>query len=866
MNIMRKLIRAASSVLVLCVALSSVCGHAQEQIRNPFYNNPIWRLWFENDEPINYTVPKGPRGEEARQIERGTLKPTPMEERLYPDFEQPVQGQAGLPVLRMFEEPPDVAGFWDDCYVTMDFGHSGIRNVYIGPDGNLSLRGQYMEIRKGSGGNVLSRCAIGANFTSQSYSHRGRHIVDDTQLNDDAERNFFFVNCIRATPAHRSYDDNDPEAVHDDYDGLYGHSYQSVGQSSSEVHALTKMLVAGGCMSREMKNRLKKHGLYAVALLTIFKAALPYTDANGQPVAWQNELRHRPAYSSHGRVEHRHFCRENVHYHSYDDAAHMRRMIDLARRMEVAPPIALLKVVDLTVEKDGQEIVSAASNDPRIKCNNRTILRVWGAPGETLKLRVDVRDSYDLGDNKLTYEWHPVYPNQGNLSVEEQEPGVFALTCKPDERLPKGRMPVMLVVRNEGELPSNPCFVNFYRPEPMELDNQLHFNTRALPEEARKKLEQFKVYPVTRNRRPVLDLGLDGDTLWCRPGEKVDLPLNASDPEGYSLTVYRWPGEVGEISAGHFRWRVPEEQAGMVPLHLIFSDGTGGYTGRLFKLVASARNNELPDGWRATLIGNPPQAGQVVMRDGEFVMAGSGSGLHYRDEGYMFACRSAGDEADLECNVAGLSLEGEGGGEPRFGLMVREHTDTGARHLYVAAVGDGGTAGGTAEAGSRTSPWGGARVAPQPVDGDAAVLRANHLRIVRVAGKVAGFVSEDGKLWQQVLSEGTKLEGEPLVGLALCGGGAESEARVRGRLVENDSVGLPVALVTSKARGKLEPPVTVEFFAPEGVDVSYSLDGADATTYTEQVEVTEKGKHVLRARLVRDGTPGPEVVTVFTVE
>jgi hypothetical protein len=48
--------------------------------------------------------------------------------------------------------------------------------------------------------------------------------------------------------------------------------------------------------------------------------------------------------------------------------------------------------------------------------------------------------------------------------------------------------------------------------------------------------------------------------------------------------------------------------------------------------------------------------------------------------------------------------------------------------------------------------------------------------------------------------------------------------------------------------------------------VRYALDGADEQPYEEPVEITDKGRHVVRSRMVADGEGGPEVITVFTVE
>ena len=320
------------------------------RIRNPYYAQPRWRLWTEDTTPIRYVgATRKARPDSDGSIfapaQPDMLSATPRENRLFPvfaDFDGPVD----LPTLETVGGQPTVAGFWDDCYVNMDLGHSRFRDVWMGSKQSIRLAGQFINVRSGMP-DARARLALGANFTSQSLALRGRQIVDDTLSNQQTERDFLFANCVRATPAHNSYRDVDDRHVHDAYDGLFAHSFQSVGASSSETVALTKMMIAGGCMPRATKDLLKQHGAYAISLLTIFKAALPYTDAKGKELPYEHELRHRPAYSSDGGVPQMHYCGANPEYHSYDESTHLRRMINLAKNLDIAPPVAIMRLKDV---------------------------------------------------------------------------------------------------------------------------------------------------------------------------------------------------------------------------------------------------------------------------------------------------------------------------------------------------------------------------------------------------------------------------------------------------------------------------------------------------------------------------------------
>jgi hypothetical protein len=510
-----------------------------EFIHNPFYQHPEWRLWFRDNSPIQI----------SRDSERTTLK-----------------------------VPDDKV--WNDCYMSLDYGHSyGV----LQPDSNYFTAPMYYHPTLFAPPELLK--IFGVNFTSESLASRGRYIVDDFENNDYTERSFFFANCIRASNAYICYKDTDPEKAYDEYDGLFAHSFQSIGHSGSMMLAIKKMIDAGECIPEAIREKLKIHGLYAPAVLTLFRAALPFTDAKGIPVPYENELRHRPVYSMAGdcMTYADRWFRANIPYHTYDEKLHAQTMIDLAKRMKVPPPVAVMELAGISVMKHGTTLVRNQLKDERLKSVNKTIIRVWGKTGETIEIAVDMRKSFDILDHPLTYQAHVLYPNQRNVKITSGiYPGTFRITAEHDAALPKGRIPVIFYVDNGAELPSNPVFLNFYWPDTGETQDDYPHDPPSYKSLIAENIR------INDNKRPVIQFRPEVDSsglIKCVPGTRISFHIAAKDPEGYSTTMYRWPGEPGILSGNRFTWEIPlDVREGIYPLHFITSDGTGGFTGKLVRI------------------------------------------------------------------------------------------------------------------------------------------------------------------------------------------------------------------------------------------------------------------------------------------
>jgi Chitobiase/beta-hexosaminidase C-terminal domain len=808
------------------------------EIKNPYFAKPEWKLWFKDPTPV--IISAGARA--------GTYQPVKPEERKFPDTSQEI-GLYSPKMIPGASLTESLAGCWDDCYMSLDNHHTRLNQ----------MRGHFIDGGKmRMGRDVKSRFLLGVNFTSQSYSHRGRHIVDDMFNSLNTERHFFFANCVRATPAHISYRDNDPVQVQDDYDGLYSHSFQSVGQSGSEMHAVYKMMLAGACMPREVKNLLKTHGAYASALLTIYKASLPYTDAAGATVPYENELRHRPAYSASGDVSHPHFCVANPYYHGYNDKLHIHNMVEMAKQMEAAPPVALLKLLSVSVKKDGVAVLPTTPQDAPIKNICLTNTRIWGKPGETLDVRIDLNKSYDLQDKALTFTCKPLYPNQKNIQVKEEAPGVYLISVAHDPKLPKGRIPVICTARNDSLIPSNPVFVNFYWPEEKEVVDYPQGRLSKAAQERRKALG-LRVRPVNVNPRPLPSATFRGDAIHCRPGETVTIDLSAKDPDGFPVTVYRRMDEPGTIDGTRFSMSIPQDAGTEAhALHFIFSDGTGGYSGRRYKVFVSAERDQIPDDWSVTGLGPIIPKSTVRRTNDIFAFSAQQTNPRARTQQGTFVYQVTQNDVDLLCRV------------PQFkkivdlGISVRNTLED-FSPMALLKVRDGVA---TSLVRTGASNW---TRGTFPQDKELAT-KPEYLRIVTRGDQVATYISSDGAHWEQAGLGSIAFKRQKFVGLVYAGRNAGAAAQ----WLKPTGAVLPIIAIKAAARKALTKashasPVTISLVAPEPAqDYRYTVDGTEptpkSTRYEEAFKLDTAGRHEVWVKSFPKDEVGASVIAAFTLD
>ncbi|MCG2788389.1 MAG: PKD domain-containing protein [Actinomycetia bacterium] len=491
-----------------------------EEIKNPYHKRPAWKLWFLDPTPVKLDNDK-------------ILALPPLNKRIYPDDADTKKYPGSFLAYRNKDWPErKYAGIWDDVYSNRDKGHSYINPQWSGENGNsvkiidsiIHLKGEHLY-------------KAGANFTSQSTTGMGHDITNNGPRMEQLEKFIYFGDILMSGPAHVSYMDQTIKSCTDRYEAMVPIFYNSTGSSGSETMALTKMIIAGGYLPKELKAELKLNGLYPATLLYIWKASLPYK------VSYDNELRHRVAYNSDGNSCDTRRIKVNQFYHKYDDTTHLRNMVNLAKSMIVAPPIALL------------EVWSNSGGKPVYFL--KTTVLVHQDRYETIKLRVSTQDSYDLQGLPLTFRWKVLYGNQNTTITREGDSSYYNITIKYDNNLPRGRTSILLIANN-GKFDSNPAVINIYRAYGAE------------------------------NMRPSLD-GLEDKTIL--PGEKVQLHIKSVDPERFPVHLYQWDGEVGSLEGNTFIWQCPVNHADSIePVTIIASDGTSGnsYNSKQIKIHVSS--------------------------------------------------------------------------------------------------------------------------------------------------------------------------------------------------------------------------------------------------------------------------------------
>ncbi|KAF0219889.1 MAG: HYR domain-containing [Geobacteraceae bacterium] len=498
-------VRAVVLVGLLFLAIPAVAPG--KTIENPYYLDPAWKLWYENPEPV------------------GSIQPPALSNRLYPDDADTTANPGRFLEFRKTDWPErKYAGFWYDVYSSRDSAHSYIRSSWSGDFGNkVTLRppDSHMHL---VGGDLMSS---GANWTSQSTTLMGHDLANSQGNIYGLERSYYFANVLRSGPTHISYMDRSLLYSTDLYTALVPCYYNSIGSSGSETMALTKLLIAGGYLPRDLKPALLRNGLFIPTMLYIWKAALPYD------VPHDHELKHRVAYTSYGDGSANDYGGSNVNQVSvianrYDPTAHLRNMVNLAKSMTVAPPIALLRHLETTGGTLGS--------------SNTTAIRVNQGSGETVSVRVSLEDSYDLQKLPLSIRATVLYGNKDTAVVHERGT-IYSITVPHDPKLPQGRT-VVAFVPNNGITDGNPAMVSIYR------------STGP---------KNYRVEPVGGIR--------DAAIL---PGETAAFDLTSRDFNGFPVDFSKWEG-IGELDGNIFHWATaPETPEGVYPVRIVASDGSSG--------------------------------------------------------------------------------------------------------------------------------------------------------------------------------------------------------------------------------------------------------------------------------------------------
>jgi hypothetical protein len=534
-------------------------------IQNPYFENAKWRVWRDDETPIEGIQTLVRDGKEKKPATI-TLAPTPVARRIYPSGTlregEPIRWKTLAPPSKRF------SGVWDDVYASWSGLHGYVRPVWQTIDGSaVHLRPKgldhimhFVEMRKTAD---LLRC--GVNFVHQSTTGMSHTITNgyQAQMTTSYER-IYFSDCLVTAPAHASYTEEWADRTKDMVLALVPTLFNSVGSSNSETLAITKMMIAGGYLPPDAKLALKRNGLYPSALLYMWKASLPID------VPYGHELRHRVAYRAlghedqfKGKYGHAGSERGNLslEYHRYDETAHMRNMIRMAESMSVLPPEAVFD--EVTVE-GGKSVYLL----------KKTAL-ILQEPDQDVTVKLSTAKSYDLAGRPITVRWKLLYGNHETTCVPGDAPGAWVVRVPWDKALPEGRTAIALIANN-GVQDGNPAILNVFRKR-----------TDLPPNGA--EAGGYRYDSPHANRRPVL-LGLQDQVV--KPGQKVQIALAAIDPEGQPVRFFKRAGEPGEIAGNLYTIKVPRKKARPSPaVTIIASDGTAGnsYAARRVEFTVAPR-------------------------------------------------------------------------------------------------------------------------------------------------------------------------------------------------------------------------------------------------------------------------------------
>ncbi|MEI7904768.1 MAG: PKD domain-containing protein, partial [Candidatus Firestonebacteria bacterium] len=520
---------------MFCLLLPGLQVFSQT-ITNPYYTDPLWKLWDTDATPltdVNLIAPG--------QI--GSLTVVPAGSRKYP------YDGAGSPGQYLFYKTgaTPYAGSWDDVYFSLDSNmpssntpHSYISTTYYGPNyqtnGNSTTADLITGYFASTGGAVTTTDIkkFGVNYTSQSTTGMASDIANTGSLS--LEQNYFFSNCLRAGPVHTYYRDDDAIYMNDQFKAYWPVFFNSMSSSGSEIGALTKLVLVGGSLPTAVKKEIKRNGYFIPTLLYIWRASLPYD------VPYENELKQDIAYCSFGNGSIQGVNSANYDFHYYDEYSHLKNMIQMAKGMTVPPALTLIK----------QNSVTGGSVNYFMK----TGALITQTTGSDTVVDVSLADSdaYTLtGSAIVSIKATLLYGNPATTIVNTSGRN-YLITVPWDANLPIGRTTVIFVAYNAAG-GSNPAAVNIYK------------GTGNI------------------NKRPII-ANASNQTVF--PGDTLTFNVNCTDPDGYPTYIYKRTDQPGTITNKAYSWATTSGTVcSSYPLTLFASDGTTGVNSKVITVVVT---------------------------------------------------------------------------------------------------------------------------------------------------------------------------------------------------------------------------------------------------------------------------------------
>ncbi len=162
----------------------------------------------------------------------------------------------------------------------------------------------------------------------------------------------------------------------------------------------------------------------------------------------------------------------------------------------------------------------------------------------------------------------------------------------------------------------------------------------------------------------------------------------------------------------------------------------------------------LPAPWQSADVGSTGQEGDVQFDGTSYTVSGAGQDIGGTSDSFHFVHQPLEGDGDVIARVSDL-----GNTDPlaKSGVMIRESLDPASPHVFMAFNGSGGTS-----FVRRVRASGSTLVTAGPQ-----MTAPNFVRVLRKGDTFTGFVSEDGKAWQQVSQTDVPMAEKVIFGLAV---------------------------------------------------------------------------------------------------
>jgi hypothetical protein len=303
---------------------------------------------------------------------------------------------------------------------------------------------------------------------------------------------------------------------------------------------------------------------------------------------------------------------------------------------------------------------------------------------------------------------------------------------------------------------------------------------------------------------------------------------------------------------------IPENAKPQIkPVHVVFSDGTGGYSSRMVQLCIGKKPDRLTAPWGSSLFGSRFLQSTVTMQDKLIVFQGGEPTEQEPNElEGLFAFRLlAADEADMMVRVTEHDKQSFS-----LGLLLTNTLDQSSRNVFLGFL-DG-------EPLAMLKPKDGkSRIETVHIEREWESANINYVRIMNRSGVAILLVSEDGYRWQQVREK--RLDWFTTIYAGLLYRGSHGQAACQ--VAEQQAPVLATVMSAGKApkskEGSYTAPLKILAAIPKGYTARYTTDGStpDASSLPlgDDFTLAAPGEYLVRVMTFKDDIPTGTVSAKF---